>query len=248
MPTEFTLPWLRPGERFPPVDTAWPPHSDAPGLLAAGGALTPQTLHDAYSHGIFPWFSEGQPVLWWSTDPRMTLRPSQFRLHRSLRKTLTRFAASPDCFIRFDSAFGQVIRECASARRTGQNGTWIQPEMQAAYLQWHHDGFVHSVETWKGGQLIGGLYCVGIGRAVFGESMFALETDASKIALAALVCFCLEHGIEMIDCQQNTRHLASLGAAEITRESFVQHVQKAALQPAPPWRFEPLYWRHLIDR
>lgn len=248
MRPSYPLPWLQPGDTFPPVATAWPGNSDAPGLLAAGGELTPKALHAAYCEGIFPWYNEGQPLLWWSTDPRMVLEPGRFELHHSLRKTLKRFTQTPGCAVRMDTAFAQVIHACATVSRTGQSGTWIQPELQEAYRQWQQQGFVHSLETWIDGRLVGGLYCVSIGKAVFGESMFALQPDASKIALAALVCYCREHGIGIIDCQQNTRHLASLGAREISRVDFVRHVKSAIQSPGPRWEFNPLYWRHLLER
>jgi leucyl/phenylalanyl-tRNA--protein transferase len=238
---------MEPEDYFPDVTTAWPADSDAPGLLAAGGSLDVQSLVHAYSHGIFPWYSQGQPILWWSTDPRMVLQVGAFRLHRSLKKTIRNFRADPRCEIRFDTAFAQVIGHCAHTARSGQGGTWIVEEMQAAYRALHRAGHAHSVETWVDGELVGGLYCVAIGRAVFGESMFAHRTDASKLALAALVGFCRALGVELIDCQQNTGHLASLGAGEIPRSDFVQRVQKAiALEPMV-WRFEPLYWNHLLD-
>ena len=239
------LPWLEPGERFPPVSQAWGRDSDAPGLLAAGGSLDVATLRQAYGHGIFPWFSEGQPILWWSPDPRMVLEVAQFRLHRSLRKTLRKFAMTAGCEIRFDTAFGQVIQACAGSPREGQDGTWIVPQMVQVYGELHRAGHAHSVETWIDGRLVGGLYCVALGRAVFGESMFAHATDASKIALAALVAFCRHHGIAMIDCQQNTRHLASLGAHEIPRVDFLRHIRAAQQEPGPRWQFDPLYWREL---
>ena len=242
----FPLPWLEPRENFPPISQAWGPDSDAPGLLAAGGSLDVATLRQAYGHGIFPWFSTGQPVLWWSPDPRMVLEVAQFRLHRSLRKTLRKFASSPGCEIRIDSAFEQVIQACAGSPREGQDGTWIVPPMVQAYGELHRAGYAHSIETWIDGQLVGGLYCVALGRAVFGESMFARVTDASKVALAALVAFCRHHGIAMIDCQQNTRHLASLGAHEIPRVDFLRHIETAQREPAPRWRFEPLYWHELM--
>lgn len=218
----------------------------APGLLAAGGALDVDSLHRAYSSGIFPWFSEGQPILWWSTDPRMVLFTNEFKLHRSLRKTLAKFVADPQCEVRFDSAFDDVIRSCAGSARPGQSGTWIVPPMVRAYEAFHRAGYAHSVETWMNGRLVGGLYCVGIGQAVFGESMFTQVPDASKIALAALVAFCRAHGISVIDCQQNTRHLASLGAREIPREQFVEHVARAAAARAPRWHFDPVYWSELL--
>lgn len=242
----FPLPWLEPGEDFPPVSQAWRSGTDAPGLLAAGGRLDVSTLRRAYGHGIFPWFSSGQPILWWSPEPRMVLELAQFRLHRSLRKTLRKFEQTPGCEIRFDSAFEQVMQACAGSPRDGQDGTWIVPQMVQAYAELHRAGNAHSVETWIDGELVGGLYCVALGQAVFGESMFARVTDASKIALAALVGFCRHHGITMIDCQQNTRHLASLGAHEIARVDFLRHIEAAQQQPGPRWHFDPLYWRDLM--
>lgn len=241
----FPLPWLAPGEPFPPPSRAWGEGDPAPGLLAAGGALDTETLRRAYSSGIFPWFSEGQPILWWSPDPRMVLDPAGFRLHRSLRKTIDRLRAEPRFEIRIDTAFSDVIRACAQSPRDGQAGTWIVPEMIRAYEGLHADGFAHSVETWLGGELLGGLYCVGLGKAVFGESMFSRATDASKVALAALVAFCRHHGIGQIDCQQNTRHLASLGAREVQRDKFLVRVAQHLHLPAPEWRFEPVYWNEL---
>lgn len=245
---EPTIPWLEHGAPFPPVEQAMDAASGVPGLLAAGGSLDVDSLLSAYRHGIFPWFSEGQPILWWSTDPRMVLQLADFRLHPSLRKTLRRFARAPNCEIRIDSAFARVIGHCASSPRRGslEGGTWILPQMQQAYLALHDAGQAHSVETWVDGELVGGLYCVAIGRAVYGESMFALARDASKVALAALVAFCRAHGIVLIDCQQNTAHLASLGAAEIARSQFVRHCAQVIMQPAPRWIFEPLYWQQLL--
>jgi leucyl/phenylalanyl-tRNA--protein transferase len=175
----------------------------------------------------------------------MVLPVDEFRLSRSLRKTLHRFELNPACEVRFDTAFEQVIHACASSPREGQDGTWIVPQMVQAYGGLHRAGLAHSVETWIDGRLAGGLYCVALGQAVFGESMFARVTDASKIALAALVAFCRHHGIAMIDCQQNTRHLASLGAHEIPRAAFVRHIEAAQTQAGPRWHFDPLYWREL---
>ena len=241
-----TLPWLDPGDAFPDVAQAWGPQSDAPGLLAAGGALDVATLIRAYRRGIFPWFSEGQPILWWSPDPRMVLLPNAFRLHRSLRKTLQRFVRQPGCEVRFDTAFADVIHACASTREPGFGGTWILPQMQQAYIALHQAGFAHSVETWIDGRLVGGLYCVAIGRSVFGESMFSLRSDASKIALAALTAFCRAQQIGLIDCQQNTDHLASLGAREMPRARFQTLSSAGHASAAPRWKFEPLYWQSLL--
>lgn len=241
------LPWLMPGMPFPLAQCAWPAHSDAPGLLAAGGDLSPETLRRAYSNGVFPWFSEGQPILWWSPEPRMTLATANFRLHRSLRKTLTRFKNNAHCEIRFDTAFSEVIQACASATRQGPAGTWIVPAMVKAYTQLHKQGHAHSIETWINGELAGGLYCVALGHAVFGESMFTKVPDASKIALTALVAFCRAHSIAMIDCQQNTAHLKSLGATEIPRGDFLGHIRLAQQRLDPPWHFDPLYWAHILS-
>jgi leucyl/phenylalanyl-tRNA--protein transferase len=242
---EPALPWLMPGDDFPAAADAWGSGTPAPGLLAAGGALDVATLKRAYSDGIFPWFGQNEPILWWSTDPRMVLQTQRFKLHASLRKTLRRFRLDGQCEIRMDSAFHQVIQACSARERTGQSGTWIVPEMVLAYQALHDAGFAHSVETWIGGELVGGLYAVSLGKAVFGESMFARTTDASKIALAALVSFCRAHGISLIDCQQNTRHLASLGAAEMPRAVFLKQVNQDLLQTAPKWKFQPQYWDEL---
>lgn len=240
------IPWLAQGQPFPPLEAAWGCEDPAPGLLAAGDTLDEPTLVQAYSLGIFPWFSPGQPVLWWSPDPRMVLQAGQFRLHRSLRQSLLRFLKNPACDIRFDSAFEQVIKACSSKPRNGQDGTWIVPAMVQAYMGLHHQGHAHSVETWVNGELVGGLYCVNLGRMVFGESMFAHQTDASKIALAALLAFCRFQRIPMIDCQQNTRHLASLGAAEISRSDFALHLRQTVDQTPPHWKFEPVYWSQIL--
>ncbi len=239
------LPWLEPGDDFPRAALAWGQADPAPGLLAAGGDLQVATLQRAYSQGVFPWFSEGQPILWWNPNPRMVLPLADFKLHRSLRKRLQRFLATPGCQVRIDHDFAAVMAACANAPRIGQSGTWIVPQMQQAYLALHEAGLAHSVETWVGGKLVGGLYCTAVGAAVFGESMFALQTDASKIALAALVALCRAQGVVWIDCQQDTAHLASLGARTITREVFCEHVAQAALKKPLHWAMESVYWQHL---
>ena len=242
----MTLPWLEPADPFPDPARAWGDADPVPGLLAAGGTLDVATLLQAYRHGIFPWFSAGQPILWWSPDPRMVLQTRNFRVHRSLRKAVERFRRNIHCEIRFNHRFGEVIRACALSPRAGQPGTWILPQMVQAYEALHRAGHAHSVETWIDGELVGGLYCVAIGKAVFGESMFARRTDASKIALAALVAFCRHHQIPVVDCQQNTPHLASLGAGEIERSAFVDHVRRHCAEPSPKWIFEPLYWNQIL--
>lgn len=240
------LPWLEPGDAFPPVERAWSASDPAPGLLAAGGSLDPSTLVSAYSQGIFPWYSAGQPILWWSTDPRMVLRTAAFRLHRSLRKTLKKRLAEQRLEIRFDHDFERVIRACARTPRGSQSGTWILPAMEQAYVRLHQAGIAHSVETWIDGELAGGLYCINLGAMVFGESMFSRQSDASKIALCALVAFCRAEHIPMIDCQQDTPHLASMGAAPMPRDAFCQHLKQTTPHRAPGWQFQNVYWNYLI--
>ena len=243
------LAWLDDdADPFPPTSQALGPLSDAPGLLAAGGRLTTERLDHAYRRGIFPWYSPGQPVLWWAPDPRMVLPVAEFRLHRSLRKSLRRFLATPGCEVRFDSAFERVIAHCASTPREGQRGTWIVPALRRAYTQWHHAGVAHSVETWIDGRLAGGLYGIGIGRMFFGESMFAHATDASKIALCALMAFARAHAIPLIDCQQATTHLASFGAREIARSAFEEHLATTLCLSGPSsWTYDAAHWVHLLD-
>ena len=240
------VPWIENLDPLPCTSKALGPDSDAPGLLAAGGELSAARLEQAYRRGIFPWFGVEQPVLWWSPSPRMVLPVQNFKVSRSLRKTLRRFIATPGCEIRIDSAFERVIHACSTTPREGQSGTWIVPAMVQAYTAWHRAGRVHSVEIWMNGALVGGLYCVGIGHMVFGESMFAHRTDASKIALAALVAWCRGHGVTLIDCQQNTRHLASMGAHEITREAFEQHLREATSLPhLRDWTYHRSTWAQL---
>ncbi|MDC8784488.1 leucyl/phenylalanyl-tRNA--protein transferase [Paucibacter sp. hw1] len=240
--------WLVDSElNFPPTRLALGPDSDAPGLLAAGGDLSPARLQAAYSNGVFPWYGPGQPPLWWAPDPRMVLQTRNFKLSRSLRKTLAHFIRSQRCEIRVDSALPDVLAACANAPREGQSGTWILPEMQAAYLAWAAQSHcVHSIETWMDGALVGGLYGVNLGRMFYGESMFMRRTDASKIALAALVCLCRSQDIPWIDCQQNTRHLASMGAAEVPRQAFEAHIKAYCAQPdATNWTYHPSLWTQL---
>lgn len=242
------LPWLEPHDPFPHPSQAWGAHDPAPGLLAAGGALDTQHLLSAYAQGIFPWFSQGQPILWWSPAPRMVLVPQEFRLHHALRKTLRQFRAAPGAEIRIDHDFSAVIRACAHTPRPGQDGTWIVPRIVQAYEELHANGYAHSVETWRDGRLVGGLYCVALGQAVFGESMFTHAADGSKIALAALVCLCLRHDVPWIDCQQNTAHLAFLGGRQIARDTFLQGIARSSQAPALDWKFSPLYWDALLQR
>ena len=217
------IPWLRGSAPFPPVEKAL---KSPNGLLCAGGDLAPERLLAAYSRGIFPWYSEGDPILWWSPDPRMVLFPEELKVSRSLRKAVARGTFE----IRMDSAFREVMEAC-SGPRDGQGGTWIVPEIIEAYTALHRMGFAHSVESWREGRLVGGLYGIALGRAFFGESMFARETDASKVALVALASRLRARDFSVIDCQQNTAHLASLGAREIPRAAFSQLLQESIQYP-----------------
>ncbi|WP_374317623.1 leucyl/phenylalanyl-tRNA--protein transferase [Aquabacterium sp.] len=238
--------WLDAHTPFPPTQQAWGSDTDAPGLLAAGADLSTSRLRQAYSQGIFPWFSEGQPILWWTPEPRMVLPVDEFHLSHSLRKTIGRFRRTPGCEIRVDSAFAQVIEACSSTPRAGQAGTWIVPAMQKAYRLWHQHGAVHSFETWMDGELVGGLYGVNIGRMFFGESMFAWRTDASKIALAALVCFCRANHISVIDCQQRTAHLTSMGGHTWPRSRFEAHLKQVVeLDEPTDWTYHDDLWSFL---
>ena len=224
------IPWLGDDTPFPPIAKAL---KSPNGLLCAGGDLSPERLVDAYSHGIFPWFSDGDPILWWSPDPRMVLYPEELRVSRSLRKTVARGAYET----RYDTAFREVMQACA-APRSGQGGTWIVPEMVDAYTRLHERGLAHSVESWLDGELAGGLYGVALGKVFFGESMFTRAPDASKVALVQLVERLKAEGYRVIDCQQATAHLASLGAREIPRKAFAQLVRESIQYPpsGESWR------------
>jgi leucyl/phenylalanyl-tRNA--protein transferase len=227
-----TITWLSPQdapEWFPPLDQAL---EEPAGLLAAGGDLSPERLIAAYRAGIFPWYSPGQPVLWWSPDPRAVLFPEEFRCTRSLAKTLRNAGLT----LSVDRDFDAVIDGCA-APRAASPGTWITAEMRAAYLELHRLGCAHSVEVWRGGALMGGLYGVRLGGVFFGESMFSRARDASKAALAHLVTLCRGNQIAVIDCQLPSRHLASLGARTIPRAKFqallAEHV-RSCCEPLLP--------------
>ena len=243
------IPWLEAHTPFPDVSEALT--TDAPGLLAAGADLSPRRLLQAYRNGIFPWFSEGQPILWWSTDPRMVLYTDAFKVSDSLKKTLRKVErsrlgkttgaepADSGWDVRFDSAFEQVMRACAAPRKDGP-GTWISEDIIAGYGGLHRMGYAHSSEVWLDGELVGGAYGVCIGRMFYGESMFARVSDASKVALAYLVAFLRSHGVRMLDCQQETGHLASLGARPIPRSQFLQHLRQAiAEEPIERWEVAP---------
>ena len=224
------LAWLQPDAPFPPLSAAL---AEPNGLLAAGGDLSPERLIAAYRRGIFPWFSAGQPILWWSPDPRMVLFVDEFRTSHSLSKRVRR----REYEIRVDTAFRDVIDSCAAMPRAGQGGTWITSEMIDAYCELHRRGIAHSVESWRDGTLCGGLYGMALGRVFFGESMFARETDASKVALAHLVATLRQQGVPLIDCQQETAHLQSFGARPISRTQFAGHLHALihSTEPVAGW-------------
>ena len=224
------IPWLESGDPFPPITRALRRPN---GLLAAGADLSVPRLLDAYRHGIFPWYSEGEPILWWSPDPRMVLEPAALKISRSLGKTLRGGAHE----VRFDTDFRAVMTACAQPR-PGQDGTWICAAMIDAYCALHGAGWAHSVETWVDDELVGGLYGIAIGRMFYGESMFSRVSDASKIALAHLVRRLDVDGFGLIDCQMATAHLASLGAREIPRADFAARVAELIHYDANPgiWR------------
>ena len=216
------IPWLHPGDppdAFPHVEAAL---TDPDGLLCAGGDLSPARLLEAYRRGIFPWFSEGQPILWWSPDPRTVLYPAEFKVSRSLAKTIRNRGFA----VTVDRAFAEVMARCADERLRPE-GTWISPQMRVAYQRLHELGLAHSYETWDGDRLVGGLYGVALGSVFFGESMFSLERDASKVALAALVRAMVERNGRLIDCQVASTHLESLGARSIPRRQFVRELAEA---------------------
>lgn len=227
--------WIKPGQPLPDPATA-----PTDGLLAAGYDLSTQRLHEAYSKGIFPWFSEGDPVLWWSPDPRMVLFCAELKISRSLGKRLkqaqrTEGQSNTPFRITANVAFNAVMDAC-SQPRNGQPGTWISPWIKDVYTKWHQEGYAHSIETWHDEKLVGGLYGVSLGGCFFGESMFTRASDASKLALVYLTRFLMNHGVELIDCQQETTHLASLGARPISRARFLQVLTKNLKRPAPAWQ------------
>lgn len=217
---------------FPPLDQAL---RDPPGLLAAGGDLSPTRLLSAYQRGVFPWYSAQQPILWWSPDPRMVLFPNEFKLSRSLSKTIR----NGPFVTQVDTAFEATIRECAAPRRSGPE-TWLNEDMIRAYQQLYALGYGHSIETYLGERLVGGLYGIRLGSIFFGESMFSRESDASKVAMARLVEECRARDIQVIDCQVASSHLASLGAREVSRNDFVALLKRhARLEPNDRWAKTP---------
>ena len=236
----MNLTWLVPGAAFPPSWQAWTEQQGANGLLAASATLSPIQLMQAYRLGIFPWGSENSPVLWWTPDPRMVLRPQNFRWHKSLKQTIRRFQRE-GLVLQMDPDPVDIIRECA-APRPGADGTWITDDILRAYGALASTGHVRAISLLRGGQRVGGLYFVNMGRMVYGESMFSRESDASRACLAALVSLCIALGCDLIDCQQQTEHLALHGASPISRAEFEGEVLRRVEAPGLQWPDGPIDW------
>ena len=240
--------WLGPHDPFPNPLTEADPDPSVPGLIAVSENIYSGQLARAYQQGIFPWYSDNQPILWWSPDPRMVLKPNEFKCSESLRKIIRSFCQNTQSQIVVDDDFGAVIRSCATSTRKNQDGTWITHEIIDAYTALYEQGNAHSIAVTEDGQLIGGLYCVAFGGMVFGESMFSRKTNASKIALAALSAWCLQNGVSMIDCQQETAHLLSLGAAPMPRKAFLEQLQISINQTKieKSWTFNKAVLHHWL--
>ena len=240
--------WLGPQDSFPNPLFEPDPDPSVPGLIAVSERIYPGQLSQAYQLGIFPWYSDNQPVLWWSPDPRMVLMPTEFKCSASLKKNIRLFCQDVHSQIAVDEDFGAVIRSCAISARKDQDGTWITHEIMDAYTTLHEQGHAHSIAVTQEGQIIGGLYCVSFGGMVFGESMFSHKPGASKIALAALSAWCLSNGISMIDCQQETSHLHSLGAAPVSRHEFLEQLQISLNQTKIElsWTFDKTILTHWL--
>jgi leucyl/phenylalanyl-tRNA--protein transferase len=232
--------WLNSPNHFPDTQNALEYPS---GLLAASSEINADWLQTSYNKGIFPWYSQEEPVLWWSPSPRAVLYTHEFKLHCSLLKTIYKCAKDPSRSIRMNTSFESVIHACAAPRK-GQTGTWINQELIAAYLDLHHRGLAHSIENWHNEQLVGGLYCVAIGKMIFGESMFSAETNASKVAFAHFVYWLKSQDVNIIDCQQATQHLISLGARTISREVFETDMKKSIIKSALNWDPRELIWNY----
>jgi len=234
------IPWIEPHSPFfPSPRTFVQDNLELPeDLIALSDCMDEQLLLAAYRHGIFPWYSEGQPVMWWCTSPRMVLDTRHINISDSLRKKLKQVLKQPEWEIKVDTAFQEVITACAQLQRKDQDGTWITEEIIAHYAELHQRGIAHSVETWFEGKLVGGLYGINLGTMFYGESMFRYITDASKIALAALCAWCVEVDIHLIDCQQQTSHLQSMGAHPIPKDSFLDWIEGHIDQPSPLWKWD----------
>ena len=240
--------WLGPQDSFPNPLLTPDPDQSVPGLIAVSERIYPNQLLQAYQLGIFPWYSDEQPVLWWSPDPRMVLKPNDFHCSESLQKSIRHFCQDAPSEILVDADFGAVIRECATSTRKDQDGTWITHEIMDAYTTIYEQGYAHSIAVVENGSMIGGLYCVAIGSMVYGESMFSRKSNASKIALAALSAWCIQNQVVMIDCQQETGHLRSMGAKPIPRLDFLQQLQASVNQSniVKSWKFDKQILTHWL--
>jgi len=236
---EYIIPPLRDTLSFPN-----PRFAPSEGLLAYGGDLNPQRLLSAYRKGIFPWYNEGDPILWWSPDPRFVLFPKDIKISKSFRRVLRNTSYS----VFFDTAFSEVIEQCSKVPREGQNGTWLIEDMKRAYKELHNMGYAHSVEVYIDGKLAGGLYGVALGSAFFGESMFTLKPNGSKIALKALSDVLSENGYDFVDCQVVTEHLRRMGAIEIDRDEFLDRLDVAMQKPGLYGNWSQLKWEYSDDR
>ncbi len=234
------IPWIEPHRPlFPSPRTFVQDDPELPDdLLALSDSMDEHLLLTAYRQGIFPWYSEGQPVMWWCTSPRMVLDTRQINISDSLRKKLKQVLKNPSWEIKIDTAFRDVITACAKSQRKDQDGTWITDEIIEHYAQLNQRGIAHSVETWFEDKLVGGLYGINLGTMFYGESMFRHVTDASKIALAALCAWGVEVGIDLIDCQQQTSHLKMMGAHPISKDSFLDWIESHIDQPSPTWQWD----------
>ena len=231
------LPCLSTEDPFPSPRNYSDIDPEVPGLIAMSEAISAEQLRRAYRQGIFPWYSDGQPILWWSPNPRMVLKPKNFRLSKNFKKLLKEVLMDANWEVRVDYDFHETILSCATQKRENQNGTWITHAIMHAYGTLHELNYAHSIETFYKGQRVGGLYCVNLGQMIYGESMFSEKDNASKIALATLCAWCIAQDIQMIDCQQETKHLTSLGGKPISRDEFLNHLDKKCDARIPHWEF-----------
>jgi leucyl/phenylalanyl-tRNA---protein transferase len=240
--------WLGPQDSFPNPLLTPDPDQSVPGLIAVSERIYPNQLLQAYKLGIFPWYSDEQPVLWWSPNPRMVLNPIKFHCSESLQKCIRHFCQDAKSELLVDADFGSVIRSCATSVRKDQDGTWITHEIMDAYATIYEQGYAHSIAVMQDGEMIGGLYCVAIGAMVYGESMFSHKPNASKLALAALSAWCIQNHVAMIDCQQETSHLRSMGAKPIPRLDFLQQLQASVNQSniVKSWKFDKQILTHWL--
>ena len=243
----MSLPWLNITDPFPSVNNLVDPDPEVPGLIAISTEISAEQLKRAYSQGIFPWYSDSQPILWWSPNPRMVLKPKNLKLSKSLKKEIKHILVDNDWEIRVDDDFHATILACAKQPRKGQNGTWITHAIMHAYGELHEQGFAHSVEVFFQEKRVGGLYCVNLGSVIFGESMFSHQKNASKLALAALSAWAIQNNIEIIDCQQETEHLTFMGGSPIERVNFIQHLEKHCGEKNPDWIFNKYALSHWLN-